>query len=93
MSVLKESDIEHLTVAWATDNGWLCPKLQWLSQTGWPDRCFMKNGMVVFIEFKKPGGVISKKQRHWIQKIRDHAVPATVCDSVIDAQAFLRSYE
>jgi hypothetical protein len=93
MSILTESDIENLTIAWATGQGWLCPKLQWVNQTGWPDRAFLKNGKVIFIEFKKPGGRISKKQHHWIGRIRDQGVPAIVCDSVIEAQAFLTSYE
>lgn len=88
MSLL-ESEIEGLTVAWAEDNGWLCPKLQWVAQTGWPDRTFIKYGVVALIEFKAPGGRVSPKQRYWINKLRMQNMPVLVCDDVLEAQAFL----
>ena len=93
MQILKETDIENLVIAWATDHGWLCPKLQWVNQTGWPDRCFIKRGVVVFIEFKKPGGRISKKQHYWIGRIREQGIPVIVCDSPEDALVFLASHD
>ena len=90
---ISEVDIEHMVCVWATDNGWLAPKLQWLAQTGWPDRTFIKDGKVIFIEFKKPGGVVSKKQHHWIGRIRAQGIPVAVFDDPTEAIAFLQSHD
>jgi len=93
MSLLKESDIENLVIAWATGQGWLCPKLQWVNQTGWPDRTFIKNGIVAWIEFKKPGGVVSKKQKYWHDRMREHGANVITTDDEIVAQAYLAALE
>lgn len=88
-----EIDIEDAACKWAEKNGWLAPKLQWLNQTGWPDRTFIKNGHVIWIEFKKPDGRTSKKQDYWIKQIRDHGCNVFVVSDVDTAVAILREYD
>lgn len=84
-----EVDIEEKVCKWAQENGWLAPKLQWLNQTGWPDRTFIKDGKAVFIEFKKPGGMTSKKQDHWIVQLLSHGMSVGVFDNAKEAIDFL----
>ena len=92
MSYVKELDIEEAVCRWAEADGWLAPKLQWLNQTGWPDRTFMKNGQVIWIEFKRPGEHPSRKQDYWIAQIRKRNCNVFVCDDVDTAVAILREY-
>jgi hypothetical protein len=88
MSLLTEVDIEDKVCKHAESRGWLAPKLVWLSQTGWPDRTFLrKPGHVFFIEFKKPGGVVSKKQAYWISVLRGLGFDVYVIDNVEDGIA------
>lgn len=86
-----EIDIEDHVCKWAESNGWLVAKLQWLNQTGWPDRTFVKNGIVAWIEFKKPGGVISKKQKYWIGQLRLQGANVAVFDDPTMAIAWLEA--
>jgi hypothetical protein len=68
-----ELDVESEVCKWARTHGWIAAKLQYLNDTGWPDRCFIKNGIVLFVEFKRPkGGRREPKQLYWRKKILDH---------------------
>ena len=93
MSPRREIDIEEEVCKWAEQRGWLTPKLQWLNETGWPDRTFIKDGIVAWIEFKKPGGVVSKKQKYWHQKMREHGAHVIATDDPVVAQAYLTALE
>ena len=88
---LLEIDIEESVCKWAEENGWLAAKLQWLNQTGWPDRTFIKGGIVAFIEFKKPGGRLSAKQKYWIGILKSFGVPVSVQDDVLTAKFWLEN--
>jgi len=93
MRVLREIDIEEEVCKWAENRGWLVAKLQWVNQTGWPDRTFIKDGIVAWIEFKKPGGVISKKQKYWHKTMRDHGANIVVVDNASIGIAYLINLE
>lgn len=92
-----EIDIEEAVCKWAEKNGWLAAKLQWLNQTGWPDRTFIRRGwreegyIVAFIEFKKPGGRLSAKQKHWIGLLKSFGVPVSVQEDPLTAQFWLHN--
>jgi len=89
-----EIEVESLVIAWAEDHGWLCPKLQWLNQTGWPDRTFLKNGKVVWIEFKRPKkGRREPKQIYWNGRIRRQGCNAHFVKTVEEGIELLKSYE
>jgi hypothetical protein len=90
---ISEVDIEYEVCKWAEEHGWLAPKLQWINQTGWPDRTFLRGGRTVFIEFKKPGGVVSKKQFYWINRIRSLGFDVFVVDDIDTGIAILRNYD
>lgn len=66
--------------------GGLCLKLVVLSFIGWPDRTvLMPGGVVVFLEFKKPGGVLSKQQVYWLARLNGLGFTAGAVWSVEEA--------
>ena len=64
-----EKHIEQAVVDWATQNGWLVRKLQWVGRTGAPDRIFIGFGRVVFMEFKRTGNKITGQQKKEFERI------------------------
>lgn len=88
-----EISVEDQVCEWASKNGWLVAKLQYLGNTGWPDRFFLKNGHHVFIEFKRPkGGRREPKQIYWRDQIHYHGGNATFINSAEDGIALLKTY-
>lgn len=57
-----ESPIEEWVASRAEKAGWYCRKMKWIGVDGAPDRFFAKEGRVVLIEFKRPGGKPKKRQ-------------------------------
>ena len=57
-----ESPIEEWVASRAEKAGWYCRKMKWIGVDGAPDRFFAKDGRVVLIEFKRPGGKPKKRQ-------------------------------
>jgi hypothetical protein len=50
-----EASVEDDVVAWAEGEGWLVRKIQYPGRRGCPDRFFFRDGVLVMIEFKRPG--------------------------------------
>lgn len=76
-TVLTERAIEKAVCAYANASGFMVKKMQTGigGAAGWPDRMFIKNGRVFFIEFKRPGGKLSSMQgvvAHLLQKEKIH---------------------
>ena len=89
-------EIKHeiLACEWAHDHGWLTPKLQHIGSTGWPDRCFIRRGRVVFIEFKRPrGGHRTPKQIWWLKQINEHGAEGYFCRTATEAIEILTRYD
>lgn len=80
--MIRERDIEAKAVKLAKDNGWLTYKFVSPSQRGVPDRIFIKDGIVVFIEFKAPGKKPTALQAATIKKMQAQGCEVHVCDSV-----------
>lgn len=80
--MLRESAIEGYVCRLAKDAGWLVFKFVSPSNSGVPDRIFIKDGRVVFIEFKAPGKKPTMLQNRIITKIRKAGIEAYVCDNV-----------
>jgi hypothetical protein len=58
-----ERDIEGRCKRFARERGWYVRKFVSPSNRSVPDDIFVKNGRVLFVEFKKPGGKLTDKQR------------------------------
>lgn len=80
--MLRESAIETKVCEIAKRNGWLTFKFVSPAHRGVPDRIFIREGRIVFIEFKAPGKQPTKLQAHTINKLREAGCEVWVCDSV-----------
>lgn len=87
---MRESVIEHDSMKYAERMGWWEVKLMKCSKNGMPDRLLMRNGRVIFIEFKRPGEEPDKQQRKRHAEIRAHKIEVYVVDRVDDAVEILR---
>lgn len=79
---MRESAIEKKVNDYAKRNGWLVYKFVSPAQAGVPDRLYIKNGKVMFIEFKAEGKKPTKLQEHHIEAIKAQGVAVYVVDSV-----------
>jgi Holliday junction resolvase len=81
-----EAVIERRLVRGVEKMGCECLKLEVKGRAGWPDRvCIMKHGVVVFVEVKKPMGVVSRIQEERIKELQalgQHAFVVKTKDQV-----------
>ena len=85
-----EKKLEKRCTDVAKANGWLSRKFSSPANRGVPDRIFIKDGDVVFIEFKAPGNEPTKLQDHEIGLIKKHSGNATWTNNVHDFKQILR---
>lgn len=83
--MIREKDIEKKVCDLAKKAGWLTYKFVSPSQRGVPDRIFIRQGTIIFIEFKAPGKKPTQLQHHTIMKLRLSGMTVHVCDSVESA--------
>jgi hypothetical protein len=84
-----ESKIEKTSVKAADKLGFWSFKLLSTLVSGLPDRVFIGHGVVVFIEYKRPGGKVSKMQEFIHRKFLKHGVVVHVAYSVEDTRRIL----
>lgn len=77
-----EKKLEKRCTDIAKANGWYTRKWSSPSSRGVPDRIFIKEGRVVFIEFKAPGNTPTKLQEHEMSLIIDHDGNTGWCNNV-----------
>jgi Holliday junction resolvase len=79
---MTESTIERAVCAYAKNKGCIVMKLSGQNQRGQPDRMFLYQGRVLFIEFKAPGKRPTALQERWIDDLRRQGMFATWCDDI-----------
>ena len=79
---MRESTIERAVCAYAKSKGCLVMKLAGPNQNGQPDRMFIRNRKVLFIEFKAPGEDLSPLQRKWFNDLQWQGMTVWVCDDI-----------
>ena len=90
-----EEQIEDEVIDLAEAAGWIRRKLKYADRRGAPDRMFYKfwneyqRARVVFIEFKRPGGVISGLQAKEHKLMKERGVEAYIIDNVDEAKVVL----
>jgi hypothetical protein len=84
-----ESDLEKKVRLWCTQNGILTRKFVSPGCRGVPDRMFMKNGKVAFLELKARGKYPTPIQMREIVLIKGHGVPAHWSDNFEDCRIWL----
>lgn len=81
-----EKTIERAAVKRLELQGCLTLKLEMMYNVGWPDRLVvMPNGHIFFIEFKRPGGKVTKLQEERHRQLKNRGVHVYVCTSVVEA--------
>lgn len=81
-----ESSIEQKDRDAARKAGWVVAKIMRASPNGFPDRFYAKDGRVLLIEWKKPGGRLSEQQKHRHAELRAAGVEVHVVDNAEDAR-------
>jgi len=76
MSTLSERAIEAHACKFAKARGVLPMKLAGPNQRGQPDRMFLRDGVTLFIEFKRLGKQPTPLQWKWIKLLRSHGFAA-----------------
>ena len=79
---MRESTIEQAVCAYAKAKGCLSLKLAGQNQKGQPDRMFLHQGRVLFVEFKAPGKRPTALQARWLDRLADHTFHAACCDDI-----------
>jgi hypothetical protein len=88
-----EKTIETRCVDWARSRGWLSRKYQAPTRRGSPDRIFMRNGVVVWIEIKRKGKEPTELQWREIRLMRAAGLNVYWVDDLEDAKAVLAAHE
>ena len=87
-----EKQVEAKVFAWAKKNGVKTYKLGGQHNRGKPDRIFMANGDVLFLELKAPGKKPTKLQKQEIDDLRDHGINADWADTPGSAIELIKEY-
>ncbi len=77
-----EKTVEKECVKYAKSLGWMFRKQQGQGNRGKTDRFFMKNGITVFVEFKRPGATPTTKQLNEIVMLKENGFIAKWFDSI-----------
>jgi hypothetical protein len=87
-----EKKLEKRACDVARANGWWTRKFSSPANRGVPDRIFLKDGVVWFVEFKAPGNVPTKLQDHEIDQIRVHGGNVMWLDNIDEFKMLLGIY-
>jgi hypothetical protein len=83
-----EKKIEKQVCDYAKELGWLSFKNNPVMNKGIPDRTFIRDGVTVFIEFKRPGGTVAPLQKMWADVLRKHGVQCVTIWTAEEGKAF-----
>lgn len=90
---MRESKIEKEVCKYAEKLGWLVFKFISPGLRGVPDRFFLRNGKIVFIEFKAPDKEPSKIQWKRIGEIRKQNFYVGIVDSIEQGKQLFNLFE
>lgn len=85
-----ESEIVSDAHDYAKIRGWWTIKVETPTCNGVPDRIYLRRGVYVWIEWKKPGGVLSAIQVKRIKEMKEHGATVYVFDNLNEAKAVLK---
>jgi hypothetical protein len=85
-----EREVERPAKDFAEEHDWWVAKFVSPGRRGVPDDVFIRDGRVLFIEFKRPGKDLRPQQRKRIREMREHGAEVHVIDNLADAYALLR---
>ena len=80
--VVREIEIEQPASAYAESRGWFEFKIEKASKRAIPDRFYARKGVVILVEYKRPGEVPSRQQQRRINELRQAGVTVHVIDNM-----------
>lgn len=89
---MSEATIERAVCAFAKQYGCLVLKLAGPNQKGQPDRMFLRDGKVLFVEFKAPGKKPTALQMKWMSDLFCNNFPAFVCDDINEGKQLIEEF-
>ncbi len=84
-----ERDIERPAHQFAISRGWYAEKIMRTVRRGFPDHLFVRDGLVIFIEFKRPGEEAMPQQQRRHAELREHGASVFVIDNLDEAKRVL----
>ena len=93
MKQVLERTIENRVVKLAKERwGIISRKMNGMGFNSWPDRMFLiPNGRPLFIEFKRPGNVVTPDQAALHVRLRSAGYDVSVCDDAEQALIIIRA--
>lgn len=82
---MRESKIEKACNEIAKANGWACYKFNSVQSNGVPDRLYIRDGKVLFVEYKKTGQTVRPLQHYVQEQMRAHGALVYVIDNIEQA--------
>jgi hypothetical protein len=89
---VRESAVEAALVRYASQHGVWSRKFSSPARRGVPDRIFMKHGVVLFMEIKRPGNTPNALQLQELAEIKKHGGYSCWCDTVAGGCYLLEHY-
>ena len=86
---MSEAALQRRIVSVLREGGWYCWKQESSGLAGLPDLAAVKDGQVVFLEVKQPGGAISPSQKIAIDNLRSHGAVVGVVRSLDEAMSVI----
>lgn len=88
--MILEKQIEDRLVKWSKARGLQCLKLRIDGVNGFPDRTILgPNGLCIFVELKRPGGVLSPAQKNFLAWASLNGHAAVVAYSFEEAVSYI----
>lgn len=88
-----ESEIEGYLEELCESRGWLCEKVATTGSAGFPDRCVIADGRVVFVELKRPDHKPRKLQVRTLERLVAHGAETCVVHDADTADLFVEMME
>lgn len=85
-----ESDFTSTAHEWAILRGWFTFKVESPTMNGLPDRFYARRGVIVFIEWKRPGGPVRPQQEKRIKEMLEHGITVYILDSMEEFKRIMR---
>ena len=85
-----ESDLERAAKAYAKERGWWTCKFVSPGMRGVPDDVFIRDGLVLWVEFKRKGELPRPQQVKRIREMEAHGAQVRVIDNLADAHFTFR---
>lgn len=84
-----EKDIERKVCQYAKSKGVMPYKFNSMARASVPDRIYVYQGVVLFIEFKQSGKKLTDAQRRELTRLRQQKMPVFKVDNVEDGKTLV----